>query len=166
MSDQPETVRMTHALIMDRSVADIWPFDPGLSDAYDVRDVSGVEGVAVGWLLQDDGAVAPAPVPPLTPEQIEAVVRAEFQARVARVVTPAQQSSMARYGLRLALQDRDTYTDEERADAALITAIDRWEGALIEVRERLLTAGDMSAALLDATWPAPPDGAAELAAAC
>ena len=48
-------------------------------------------------------------------------------------------------------------TAEEHADVQLIWALDAWEGAMIEVREALIAAGDASYA--DAAhWPAAPAG--------
>lgn len=140
-------------------------------DIYPGEGVPEAAGLAVGMIRKGKGWVMPPPPPQPQPDpvMVEATVRAEFTRRILAVATLEQQTSLARYGLRLALKLRRpgaTLTAEEEADVAIMDALDLWEGDMVSVRDRLIAAGDAAAASRDETWPAPPEGAAALAAAC
>ena len=51
-----------------------------------------------------------------------------------------------------------TLTDDQKISADMFRAINMWETAMIEMREALIVDEDAASAVLDATWPAPPDG--------
>lgn len=84
-----------------------------------------------------------------------------FGARIVSTLGgPLKQASMQREATYLSslAATGQTLTDEQRADAAILTAINIWETAMVEKREELLAAADLAAAQTDTAWPPAPAG--------
>lgn len=84
-----------YALIIAGLVWELFPSDPRLSEDMDVRDVSKVAGIKVGWSAKTDGTYAapatvepgPAPVPDVTSAQAKIqLLRASFLVPVQEAV--------------------------------------------------------------------------------
>lgn len=65
-----------HAWIVDGAVYEIFVERPAWADRKDVRDVSGVAGVAVGWRADGAGVFHPPPPPP-PPSRADLVTHAK-----------------------------------------------------------------------------------------
>ena len=65
-----------HALICNGLVHELFSFDPDLGSALDVRNVSGVAGIAVGWAVDADGRFTAPAVPKITPADLIAYAAA------------------------------------------------------------------------------------------
>jgi len=49
-------------------------------------------------------------------------------------------------------------TLDQKNEVSMFDAINSWESAMIEAREKLIKGGDVQPALIDASWPSPPSG--------
>lgn len=118
----------------------------------------GPSGGHIGDRWTGSGYQSPPP-PPMSAVGIASVVRSSCDSRIARLFA-GRRDSMLSYlaALNAKLIDGATLSPEEQADRALILACDAWEGAMIDKREWLITAGDAAAAVVDATWPPAPAG--------
>ncbi|MBZ9683194.1 hypothetical protein LB531_21285 [Mesorhizobium sp. CO1-1-2] len=100
---------------------------------------------------------APPPAPPMTQEQWMAFVHEQIEA-----VYAGKRASLASYYTRLdRLERRESLSDDQQADLALLDAAQQWEQAVLDAGARAATPKlDPSSV----KWPAPPAGMAELVA--
>ena len=106
--------------------------------------------------LGEFGAIAAYVAPPFNAD----MVRREYSRRFNDALQ-GKESSLLSYGLRLQYESSTrALTDDEHADFGKLGAIDLWQTAMIDTRESLIAAQDITTYALDATWPAAPDGLA------
>lgn len=107
------------------------------------------------------GPIAPYTPPAPDPDQVRRAIELACGLRIAAVLQ-GKDGSMQReasYLLQLAVLGQ-ALSDEQKAEVAMFNAVNAWETAMIAQRDALAAAGDIAAAALDASWPAPPEGLA------
>ncbi|MDE2577966.1 MAG: hypothetical protein KGL46_04095 [Hyphomicrobiales bacterium] len=93
------------------------------------------------------------------PVDVRIVVAEQCAGRIAAALK-GKDGSMMREAIYLqsVVAGGGALSDAQKAEATMFATINAWESAMIEKREALIAAGDAAAAMVDATWPAPPDG--------
>lgn len=151
---------MMYALIISGKVQEIFLSLPDLPENMEVRDVSDVEGIEVGWIDRGDGSFsAPMIESNETPEIIEAI-RA---ARVAGVIDDAYKGkrlSLAEYFGELNAYVIDgTITEIQKADRETLLASSKWQQIVIDAYAKAASVSDLEHVRI----PPPPSGLAALA---
>jgi len=144
-----------------RKVVNLVMIDPESTWTPPAGQMLGPIGGNIGDTLNGDGVTYAAPaVPTPTAAQITANIRAEYARRITAALGDAlKQASLQREATALLNKVRlgQVLTDVEAGDAVLLDAINTWEGTMIDAREALIAAGDMTYAS-DAHWPPAPVG--------